>query len=497
MNIEQIKSTINDAENRFNVENWDIEGVKIWPFIRIENYMHLSYQSVNAKVLKTKSFSYAKRILWAKFMRFYRYIFNDFYRNKAGKADIVLLSSGITYVELNNLFYEKISDPIADFYKQNNISTKRFDLDYLFPSPLYSPSSFIQPDVDNIIITSMIKSKFTKQVFENEIWDDYQDFINDPAIIAGFSKVPTKQEIRIKIGRIILLRDFFVKKLERLKPKVAFVECYYSDISMAYVLACEKLSITTIDLQHGVQGDLHLAYGSWKKIPLNGYNSLPNFFWVWSEEEATAINSWNKKVNNHKVVVGGNLFSDFWKNEQVPIVKSMLEEIELVKPNFDKHTILLTLSPFTEGLMENTWDVVKQSQYEYNWFIRLHPAMISDIDEIIKDIKKRGIFNFQIEKISALPLYPILRKVDLHITSQSSCVIEAFDFGLTSIVTSEYGASLYSDLITKGNVIFVSKVDDILNSIKKLFLGDRKSMINTEKKDYAAFLMGFLNTKND
>ncbi len=43
MKIEDILIIISDIETRFAVDEWEIDGIKIWPFIRIQNYLLFLY----------------------------------------------------------------------------------------------------------------------------------------------------------------------------------------------------------------------------------------------------------------------------------------------------------------------------------------------------------------------------------------------------------------------------------------------------------------------
>src|SRR5207253_11421849 len=98
--------------------------------------------------------------------------------------------------------------------------------------------------------------------------------------------------VRKRVRWIRRMASFFRPRLERLRPSLAFVVNYYDARCMALILACRELGIRSVDIQHGVQGELHGAYGSWRRVPAGGYAVLPSIFWCWSGDEARTLRAW-------------------------------------------------------------------------------------------------------------------------------------------------------------------------------------------------------------
>jgi len=55
-----------------------------------------------------------------------------------------------------------------------------------------------------------------------------------------------------------------------------------------------------------------------------------------------------------------------------------------------------------------------------------------------------------IDECTDLPLHALLSHTDVHLTHSSSTVIEAAQFGVRSVVTSAYGAELFTPAIDAG-----------------------------------------------
>jgi hypothetical protein len=69
----------------------------------------------------------------------------------------------------------------------------------------------------------------------------------------------------------------------------------------------------------------------------------------------------------------------------------------------------------------------------------------------VRDLFARtGVADAELELATDLPLYALLRHLDLHLTHSSSTVVEAELFGVPSVVISEYGAEFFSDQIASG-----------------------------------------------
>jgi hypothetical protein len=101
------------------------------------------------------------------------------------------------------------------------------------------------------------------------------------------------------------------------------------------------------------------------------------------------------------------------------------------------------------------------------WWIRLHPEMTAESDSIREVVSTAG-GAFELDSVSALPLYSILPFVDVHLTHSSSTVIEAERFGVASLITSEYGAELYPRQILNGIAVQATRLSDQLDSLSHL-----------------------------
>src|SRR5262249_31727054 len=179
--------------------------------------------------------------------------------------------------------------------------------------------------------------------------------------------------------RVAALRAGIERKLERIRPHLVAVNCYYSLQNMALVAACRRLGIPSVDLQHGVQGAFHIAYGPWMQVPSQGWDLLPDRFWCWSEPEVNSIRSWAARAGGHHVpLVGGNPWLDSWRAGDSPLVREMDSRVaRLCAQRPGRKRVLVTLQ---WGMNDQAYllplrEAIRYGDPDLDWWIRLHPLM--------------------------------------------------------------------------------------------------------------------------
>jgi hypothetical protein len=84
-------------------------------------------------------------------------------------------------------------------------------------------------------------------------------------------------------------------------------------------------------------------------------------------------------------------------------------------------------------------------------------------------VRENRISNGEVDLATDLPLYALLRQMDLHLTFYSSSVLEAKDLGVPSIVVGDYGKELFSDQILSGWALPADTPEEIISGIKAQF----------------------------
>ena len=339
-------------------------------------------------------------------------------------------------------------DPLQDELTSSDIKSTIFEAapGYEYRIPRYKKSIFIQNQIDTIKIKNRIWPK--RNVFYNLAqYDEVKETVFKNTGI----KLPLISQV-IRNAILIERLSYFWEDKQVINPRLVFMVAYYGEIGMALNLACNRLNIPSVDIQHGVQGDYHVAYGRWSKVPLTGYELLPKVFWVWSGNEHAAIEQWCQPVKeHHRPIVGGNPWLSMWKEPNYHIVIEYDKIlIKLMNKQPGQFNILYTLQP---GYDPPEWllNFIREAPLTWMWWIRLHPGMAADklrIKELFANCRPN---NIDIDNASIIPLPALLRHVNLHITQFSTTVIEAAEFGVPSIILDKDATLIYSKLIEYGH----------------------------------------------
>ena len=471
MKPSQYMNIINDLEKKFPVDRWVIDGIHAWPLIRIllANKMQNRTQAIDADhrynafhKLKV-GFNLLNSILK------YSYSFAlDFPNNEmvAQKKDAIFLTITNDRVLLNGSFYNRFVDPLVECL--DDLGAKSLVLEMAprgkYCIPRHRSSKYIQPCLDYCLLRNNIPIKIAQH--PNFQLDSYDEFINYfESLNLGIS-TPSAQHVKKKLSLVRDIASYFEKIIEQTNASIGLTTQYYDVIGMAFNLACRKANIISVDIQHGMQGELHRAYGRWLKVPEKGYELLPEVFWCWSEQEAKTIKSWNSGIEDfHKPLVGGNSWLIKWLNEKDPMVSTYDEKILKLKgPRNDMIHILYTLQ--IEAIPEWVLQSILESSDSCFWWIRVHPTQIHQRAQIKKLLRDYNLNNTELERASEWPVYALLRNSDAHVTAWSTTVLEAADFGVPSIIIHEFGADLFQDQISSGVAKVAYSTEELLQGIK-------------------------------
>jgi hypothetical protein len=382
-------------------------------------------------------------------------------------------------------FNEEWFGPIPDTFRyyMEKLGYNVFSIEYnnsgFFRIPRYSKSYIYQ----HIINNSKIKAKINTILMRNKLkvnlpqFSQFVEYLKSNRID---NSLISEKTLIYKYYYIRILANQFKKLLIKSKVKICFEITYYNIESFALTLACKELNIPTVDIQHGLQGKMHLAYSSWNIIPNSGYQLLPQYFWVWTQEDSNVINEWAFKSNeNHLLYTGGNLWIDFWKQKGNPLLETYqnLFNIELKDKKIELK-ILISLNP---GCDRNDiiFKILEKSPQSWFWWIRLHPSM-KDKEKIREIINSTQLKNYSLDQATDLPLPIILKNVDLHITNFSSVIIEAEQFGVPTIFTHPDSELIFPDQIKRGIATGSYSVESLMNDLNKFIIS--KSQYTPKKK---------------
>jgi hypothetical protein len=484
LTVQQVFDAFDRAENELPVSNWDIGGLLIWPLFRVYfGYFLLTRRVANSDSQITRYGSYTNRLrqigvalLEQPLSAILDRKHNDIIRN----SDVVILSHSSTrYFKVDGAWYNPYSDSLVRNFKEEGIDSLVLELTaegrYLVPR--YAPSVFVQ----NRAFYASLCAKFGALIN----WPKYHEKLDGWDILVkifsnllGAANVPNLDNLRFRARQVLAYEDWFSNVLKRVNPKIGLLTGYYSVEMMGFIRACRKLEITTFEIQHGVQGDKHIAYHRWSNIPAGGYDTLPNIFWSWTDEEACYINSWAKSTSgSHKAIVGGNPCLNIYDKQGDVLSHSMTKIQSKRSQQIDSSTLQVLFTAQADNFLPLMLiDAIKNTP-NWTWWIRTHPQYWEARESIKKQCFSANLDNVFIDEASDSSLASLLSQVDVHVTAFSSSVLEAESLGVSSVVIDLTGVAIFPSQIESGVAVFA---EDSLSLVAKIEVQAQKRIIITD-----------------
>jgi hypothetical protein len=458
--VKEVVSLINFIEESLPVQNWKIEGVQVWPVARKHIRDELDSVKAEADSVKEGSLDKFQSHLYGLSKIFKNFISNSFeFQFRLRQCDVLFLTySNAKKNKIEGEWVNTFVDPLADVLKNKNVKYRiiEHDKNYDIKIPSKKKYKLIQHRIFSNNFKSLLANKFKNSESSHEVLTrKINDIINSYGVD---KKILEFSYLKKRVLQILAHKNYFLKIIDKLRPKVVFLSSYYTTVEMGMILACREYNIPSVDIQHGAQGRFHVGYGSWKNVPENGYELLPAIFAVWSEHEKEIIDDWAHDTPHRPVVLG---------NTMVQLYKNLDSKNAELSASYDesKINVLITLQT-GRGLPEIYYQLIKRSKNIEFW-VRAHPSMTSSERENIK-LKLKGLNNCYFDLASNALLYQLFSYVDIHITQNSSVTIESANFNIPTIVTHETGRDEYERLIKKGVVFYLTEPKLIEDKIEQL-----------------------------
>lgn len=232
--------------------------------------------------------------------------------------------------------------------------------------------------------------------------------------------------------------EAYKRVLQTLQPKVIWTYCYYDNSVMSLIRAANQLNINTVEYQHSNQSDEHFAYAKWQSI--DDYSEFfPKTFWLWNKKEVDRVSDNFSGTKFKPLVFAGGNVSTLLKRED-------FKSSELVPSN----GILVSLQgSWIPGFLE---DFIANDK-KHIWYFRLHPRYPEDRIQLA-EMKKKFPDKLEIELANSLSLFELLKKVNVNVTDYSGTALEAYEFGIPSIIVGSLGKKVYQEQIMEGHFLY-------------------------------------------
>jgi hypothetical protein len=476
---QDIKNYILQLEARFPVDLWKANGIDLWPHIRIKIYYHLikllgeststssSVENASNQHRFCKIRDYIKTFLYYLSFQFKlskkKLIFFGLQSHKIYKDGMWFNRFFDSMIDHHCILQEVYTFELNDVLKPSYNQQNTFDLNLLLKFDSYIMKlkrKLLRSKIQNSELTISNLQEFNRILKKEEWYTDYLDF--------------SETSLNLWSLKIECWESFFKKVFTKTKPKkIIFLSYYGFDSIAAAMSAANKLNIRTVDLQHGPQTNIHMAYCSWSKIPNEGFNTMPKEYWNWDNISKMNLESWWSIKNGVKVI--GHPWLAYHMNK-IGSRRSVPDNVLYTLQIFDCANLPYF---FPNKVIE----CLKSSNFI--WKLRVHPRNENNLEKLVDFLKVNKVnpSGFIIESSKDVSLYKSLSNCILHITNYSGCFIEANMLGIQSVVIDEIGLDMFRDYFDMENNHYLNKNENDFNhSITTLINNSKTKKLNTLDK---------------
>lgn len=475
-NYEDMRDFIVSLEQQFPVDEWICNEIHIWPIIRIrlmfylidkilsdkqsngsEPKYHQSRKSIFNRIkqwrlLKPVKFIKSALMLFLRSLK-HPYFFIQYKKWLKGLKSKNNLFVGNKHFRtaLNGSLFNRYFDTLIE---RDNLASESAVLEYGYDERevkiAFSELSINHSTGLALFYKSFLfqYKNFRKLNFNVAGYEDFLHLLKSLCITKEFAI--QHQNLENSFSALPQYDYFYRQILSALKPKQIYILCYYAEPIMYLISIANRKKIKIIEMQHGPMAELHLAYGSWTKIPKEGYNTIPQNFWCWDQDSAFNIERHLGRNKIYHAFVGGHPWVEYWQEN---IKKDLNQE------KFVLYALQCGPFPLKEFFHSNILEIIKDS--EFPWYLRLHPRQEINEAELTDYIKDFGISNkVVIDKANSKHLPELLASCQYVVTFTSGVTIEASLFNKKAILFSEDGSFYYSSLIEKGEAFYIDYKSD-------------------------------------
>ncbi len=455
---------------KFGMESWPLTRNMLWTTLT-------NLKKENKTKKKTKRFKI--NIIKLNIKR-YKNLIKSFFGNINYKFSVeklhseyktLFFSRGVYLEKVGcGMLIDRIMDPIYMTSSINDKSLKIY-LDNLFLKDVFFLKGF-----NYYTNKSFFKSKYNKQEYKNlekycikflksfiqlNLLIDYEEFLIE--------------ELKKSIKTYLISKNkskTFLKKFDSLQN--IFLPSWYFPDTMGIIAAAKELNISTVEVQHGKQGEFQAAYSGWNFFPDRGFLNMPDNFWCWGSKSVKNILRTSPKRKFHKPILGGYAWPIWYK--------TFASNNQEKSKTSTKIKLLFTIQGSqgdtnNEPLPDGLYDLISYYQNKYNdtnekifeLKIRLHPNCVN---KNLRYLKSRlgKLFNSELITYSSKLthcFYDDLYWSNHHLTYFSSCAIEALLFGIKSAVYGNEAYKIYKEEIENKSITYLkyNSSEEILNWI--------------------------------
>lgn len=452
MTRSELVAFLNKLEDEHPVNDWWLDGARIWPLIRQKIGEEVLREELpKAEAVDVALFPLSERLGWL-----LHGMLDLVLQKRPWSGDTLLyFSENDHLIELSGAIHDKFADP---WIRAMSGSGKRsLVIEHLRGKHVALPRAVQVERIDISRPQAFHASLFwrlPKPTYDFEL--ELGEMLDK--LPPGQSR-PSIQVIRAQVRTWQQLVRFYSRLFRRRKPRAVFLVCWYSVEYMALCHVCSTMGIPCIDLQHGIQGHAHLAYGTWSKVPSVGYSLMPSVFWCWDASSATHINNW-AQGSPHVALHLGSPWMEWLREGAGPAARPHNRKDQ------GRKRVLYTAEPLPDLLPTVIIEAMKATKDVYQWLVRPHPTRPSDKDNALATLAEHGLLgHVNVSAPAEMPLFHAL-DCDVHVTQYSSVILDAAMHGVPSISIDPHARDIFKPHLGTGTLKVVDTVQDLLHELE-------------------------------
>ncbi len=442
-------------EDRFPVLDWTVNGLQVWPLVRLQLSADLLAAGRPARPDAGRAgVSGVLRPLTRALARI-RHHRSEVLR--VTPVDALFLGRPANRQPIDGVWCERFYDPIADVLEADGLTSLHLEHGSMGAEirlPRLRPS---------LVITGAVarrEFRAAHQASETKALDGLDVLLREMTCIAPSTRV-SRGWITRRARAIELVARYLGKVMQRARPRIVFCTVYYTVVGMALCLAARRRGIPAVDVQHGVTLG-NPAYQGWSRFPDGGYASLPAWFWAWSDTDAEPVRRWPAAARPaHMAMIGGHPQVALWQSDHP---QADPQRARIPARSGTGLTILVTLS-WSSGFSELLQQVLRTSPADCQWWIRVHPLMDRERPAIRAWCARQLPGRSHVDQPTDLPLPLLLGAADLHLTHNSTVVQEAARLGIPSVLIDQRALDVYTEELRSGWAVFAGEPERILRAL--------------------------------
>jgi hypothetical protein len=456
---------VEEIERSFRVARWSSGDVEIWPLARMDLYLDMYWHNVGGAVAPLRSMPLRALARLATPLTNAWKSRGDLahWVARPAPAHAAFLGDGVSLDCVDGAWQDRYGEPVIAALERRGLTTFLMQSAELGSLPWQRPTF-----AANVVAARGSLARFAAaRPCELPDHDDVVRFLARNGVHASCLD---RSRLARRASAVSATASAFERVLRIVRPKVAFVVTYYAGLGPAFVLACRRQGIFSIDLQHCPQEGAHKAYG-WSALPENGYRILPALFWNWTERDAAFIRNWADRLALpwHRSLYGGHAQLGSFLDDGDPATEGWDRKFAAMTQGAAEREILVALQPV--GGFRAQWDAlvsqIRAAPPTWRWWIRRHPSARSYQDAEYRSLVSLRMSNVFVDEALSLPLPALLRHMSVVVSRFSGASAEAAAFGVPAFFLSEEARGQFSALIERGTASVID-IGALITNIARL-----------------------------